>query len=136
MTPSTLSKGWRIGQKIRTWLNKSDHFHLRRNGVVDLESFIDLVDRFIDGDVRYPLEWDDFISWKNADANVEKARDRIASAEPLFFSKNERDRREALTILLEERNEAARFVGMPSRVHHRHRANEFRIKIGRSGLGS
>jgi hypothetical protein len=41
----------------------------------------------IDGTLEYPLEWDDFISWRHENPNIEKIRDRIAANEPLFFSR-------------------------------------------------
>jgi len=53
-----------------------------------MSELVEILDRFLNGSMRYPLEWDDFISWENSNPNIEAIRNRIAETEPLFFSKN------------------------------------------------
>jgi hypothetical protein len=36
-----------------------------------LADAIDLIDRFLDGEVSYPLEWDDFISWEHPNPTID-----------------------------------------------------------------
>src|SRR5262245_48289338 len=100
---------------LRRALQQSSYVHLRENNVSSPRDLVDLIDRFIDDKVRYPLEWDDFVSWEHASAGIESARQRIAALEPLFFSKSEADREEALRRLVSERNQLAATVGMPAR---------------------
>jgi hypothetical protein len=80
-----------------------------------MEGLVALIDRFLDDKLSYELEWDDFISWKNSNANIEAIRERIAKTEPLFFSKIRADRERAVGLLVEERNRAAAFVGIDPR---------------------
>ena len=101
--------------RMRRWLRGTRHVHLRENRVTDLRSLVKLVDRFIDGRLEYPLEWDDFISWKNDNPGVEAIRDRIAGLEPLFFAKDRGDRAKAIEVLVSERNRAAALVAIPMR---------------------
>jgi hypothetical protein len=74
-----------------------------------------LIDRFIDGAVKYPLEWDDFTSWKHSVPSVESFRHRVAELEPLLFSKTAEDKAQFMDKLLKVRNEAAALVGLPGR---------------------
>jgi hypothetical protein len=76
---------------------------------------VNLIDRFLDDNVHYPLEWDDFISWENANPFVEKVRNNIGRHEALLFSKNARDRKEYRQILVEERNRVAAIIGVAPR---------------------
>jgi hypothetical protein len=101
--------------RMRRWLKASRHLHLRENRVVDLKSFVELADRFLDGRLEYALEWDDFISWKNDNPNIELIRDRVAALEPLFFAKEPVHRAKAIEGLLAERNQAAAMVAIPAR---------------------
>jgi len=90
-------------KKLRQWLRQSRHVHIRERSVNTLSDMVELIDRFIDGRVRYPLEWDDFVSWNNENQAIEVYRDRIATLEPLFFSKDPVDRSKAIADLLEQR---------------------------------
>jgi hypothetical protein len=82
-----------------------------------LPELVDVIDRFIDGTLKYRLEWDDFISWENENGAVEAIRDKIAALEPMFFSAHLVDRSRALALLVEERNRAAALCGRSSRAH-------------------
>lgn len=103
-------------KKLRQWFRESRHVHIRGRSVNTLSDMVGLIDRFIDGRVRYRLEWDDFISWGHENKAIEAYRDRIASLEPLFFSKDPADRAKAIADLLEQRNAAAALCGMSTRV--------------------
>ena len=96
-------------------LRSSARIHARSNPATNPREFVELIDRFVDGPVRYPLEWDDFISWRNENPYLEQARERIGAWEPLLFSKSVDGRREYVRHLLEERNRAAALVGLPAR---------------------
>ncbi|HWA92941.1 MAG TPA: hypothetical protein VG889_23110 [Rhizomicrobium sp.] len=78
-----------------------------------MADLVDLIDRFIDGDLRYELEWDDFISWTHSNPNIEEFRDRIGAGEPLAFSKKPEDRARFLELLIAERDRAAALCGLP-----------------------
>ena len=90
---------------------------MRQRGPSNLAAMVDLIDRFIDGPMKYPLEWDDFVSWESQIPAVERFRDRIAELEPLLFSKSLEDRRVFASKLVVIRNEAAAIVGLPGRTH-------------------
>jgi len=96
-------------------LRSSERLHAREQPVGSLTELVGLIDRFLDGTLRYPLEWDDFVSWTCEDPGIEAFRDRIANLEPLFFSSVDDERRMGMTRLLEERNQTAAFVGRPRR---------------------
>ncbi len=100
---------------LRQWLRQSSRIHLRENGVGSQVDLVRLIDRFIDDKLTYPLEWDDFISWEHSDPYIEAMRDRIASLEPLFFSKSPNDRNEAVRQLIAERNLMAGRLGLGAR---------------------
>jgi len=89
--------------------------HLREHPANDLPKLVALLDRFIDGNLRYPLEWDDFISWNHDAPSIEAIRARIAEMEPLFFSRAPADRARAVELLIGERNRAAAVLGLPPR---------------------
>jgi hypothetical protein len=101
--------------KFRQWLRSSARIHARQQPVGSLTELVALIDRFLDGTLRYELEWDDFVSWTCEDPGIEIFRDRIADLEPLFFSSAEDERRMGVARLLEERNKAAAFAGRPYR---------------------
>ena len=94
---------------------EAPYVHFRERGVHDFADLVGLIDRFIDGQIRYGLEWDDFISWKQENPNVEAIRQRIGSHERLLFSKSPEDRTAYVSVLIEERNRAAAFVGIRAR---------------------
>ena len=102
-------------KKLRELLRASPHVHLRQRPPEKIEELVALIDRFLDDKLGYALEWDDFISWKNSNANIEAIRERIAKTEALFFSKRRADREQAISLLLDERNRAAAYVGMDLR---------------------
>ena len=91
---------------------QSHRVHLRQNPAESTRDLVDLIDRFLDGPMRYDLEWDDFISWQNSNAHVEEIRNRIGQFEPLLFSKDKSDRSLYRQKLIEERNRLARLLGM------------------------
>ena len=80
-----------------------------------MSDLVALIDRFLNDKLSYALEWDDFISWKNGNPNVEAIRERIAITEPLFFSKKKADREHGVKLIVEERNRAAALAGMDPR---------------------
>jgi hypothetical protein len=88
---------------------------LRQMPPETFQELIALLDRFIGANLNYELEWDDFISWRNHNPNIEKIRERIAKTEPLFFSKNPFDRELAVKLLVDERNGAAAIIGLEAR---------------------
>ena len=94
---------------------RSKRVHVRVGKVHTIRQAIDLVDRFIDNKMEYPLEWDDFISWSNPNATVEQLRDQIDNLEPLFLSKDIKNRQVALQRLIGLRNESASLVGLDAR---------------------
>lgn len=102
--------------KIRKILLGSTIAHLEHQKPTDLKAFIDLVDRFIDGRIAYPLEWDDFVSWGNDNAYLEEIRTRIEQAEPLLFSGKGSDREAYISVLVQERNKAAALIGEKARL--------------------
>jgi hypothetical protein len=100
-----------ILRKLAHWLRHSRHVHIRESGVHSLPDLVNLVDRFLDDELRYGWEWDDFVSWDNSSPAIEAIRERIAQAEPLFFSKDPAQIARGVEILLEERNRAASLIG-------------------------
>jgi hypothetical protein len=94
-----------------TWLKerliRSSIVHLHQEPVQSVGDLIGLIDRFLFDGVRYPLEWDDFSSWRSDNPHVEKLRLEIASLEPLLFSARDDDREEYRARLLKIRNDIA-----------------------------
>ena len=101
-----------IFRKLIQTLRHSRRLHLRERGVANASDLVGLIDRFRTDELKYELEWDDFISWSNANPTVEEARNRIANLEPLFFSKEQKRRAKAVALLIEERNRLASLCGM------------------------
>ena len=108
----------RLLAKVRDVFVQSRRVHLRQNPAENVQELVGLIDRFLDGPMRYDLEWDDFISWKNSNAHVEQIRDRIGQFEPLLFSKSKEDRAIYRQKLIEERDSLACLVGLPMREPH------------------
>jgi hypothetical protein len=102
-------------KKLSSWFRNSPHFHLRQKSPETIQELVELLDRFLDGNLNYELEWDDFISWTSQNPNIEKIRERIAKTEPLFFSKNSSDRELAVKLLVSERNNAAALISLKAR---------------------
>ena len=107
---SVLTEG--ILARFRRWLRNSPHVHVKRVSVHDLRTCLDLLDRFLGDDLRYPLEWDDFVSWPHDSPGVEAVRENVADIEPLFFSIDSNERRKGFERVLEERNRVAAVLGM------------------------
>lgn len=104
-----------LNRRLTTWLQRSERVHVRARGVSSLGDVVDLIDRFLDDRVRYPLEWDDFITWKHGSIHIEKVRRLIEQHEPLLFSKTSSDRKKYVAMLIEERNRVAKVIGSPLR---------------------
>lgn len=102
-------------KKAMHWLRISRHIHVRQREINNLPELVDLIDRFIDGDVKYDLEWDDFASWKHSNPSIEEIRQRIELLEPLFYLTKVNDRREGIKRLIDERNRVAASIGMDVR---------------------
>lgn len=49
----------RLLAMVARLFRQSVHVHVRTSEIQTLRELIDLIDRFIDGEVAYPLEWDD-----------------------------------------------------------------------------
>ena len=80
-----------------------------------MSELVELFDRFLFGkDMAYPLEWDDFISWKSENPNIEAIRHRLSNHERLLFSRDANDKAEYGRRVLAERNQAA-LVGIDRR---------------------
>lgn len=101
--------------KIKNFLRNSSRVHLRQEEVSTLSEALAVIDRFIDGKPRFPLEWDDFISWENSNPGIEKLRERIADLEGEFFSDNTDVRWHAHVKLVGIRNETAALLGVTRR---------------------
>jgi hypothetical protein len=105
---------WRA---IRKFLRDSSRIHIRESAPANYRDLVDLLDRFIDDEMRYPLEWDDFISWDHQNPNIEAIRERISAWEPLAFgSAIERDR--FTELFVDVRNECAALVGIAPRARN------------------
>ena len=103
-------------RRLASWLRNSSHFHLRQERIDTLPELVGLLDRFLDDSLRYPLEWDDFISWDSRVPEIESFRQRIGTTtEPLFFSGLLSDRDKGAEIILSERNRAATLAAIPVR---------------------
>jgi hypothetical protein len=73
--------------------------------------------------MRYDLEWDDFISWKADNPQIEQIRNRIGEHEILLFSGNMRNRELYANYIVEERNRLAAILNIPLRPNvHRYAA--------------
>jgi hypothetical protein len=99
-------------ERVRRLLVKSPRIHLHQNPAESPRDLVGLIDRFLDGPMRYDLEWDDFISWKNENSHVEEIRNRICQFEPLLVSKTKGDRALYRRKLIEERNRLAHLLGL------------------------
>ncbi|MFT3789477.1 MAG: hypothetical protein QM741_00035 [Rudaea sp.] len=101
--------------RIADWFVGSRHFHVRQNVAANAGDLVCLIDRFVDDKLKFPLEWDDFISWENENPGIEAVRKKLSALEPLFFSSNKLDRHQALKKLIQERNCLAGLCGLPLR---------------------
>ncbi|HEX3943798.1 MAG TPA: hypothetical protein VHW69_06910 [Rhizomicrobium sp.] len=105
----------RLKERLKKSLISSSRIHLRQEPAANIPELIALLDRFLDGPMRYELEWDDFISWRNDVPAVEQVRLRIAELESLAFSKQVEDRELFRTTLIDERNRLAALLSIPLR---------------------
>ena len=100
---------------LNRWLRNSSRFHAREEQVSTGRDLVLLIDKFLDDNLAYPLEWDDFVSWKSRDAGIETVRLRIEGLEPLFLSPSIDDRAKATQRLVDIRNDLATSHGMERR---------------------
>ncbi len=100
---------------MKRFLEQSSHIHIRQDVAATPGDLVDLIDRFIDGQPRYPLEWDDFISWTQRNPNVEAARQAIGQYEWMLFSDSLAKRNVYCCRVIEERNRLAATIGRPAR---------------------
>ena len=114
-TGFTRLREYRMFRKLTRWLQRSPHVHIRGSGVNSVSDLIDIVDRFLDGETRYALEWDDFVSWDSSVPAIETFRRTIAQSEPMLFSKDPVQIARGVSILIEQRNKAAALIGKPLR---------------------
>jgi hypothetical protein len=105
----------RLGVQLKAMFVQSSRLHLHQNPASDTRELVYLFDRFLNRSCRYPLEWDDFISWENSNAHVEEIRNRLGQFEPLLFSKDKADRALYREKVDEERNRLARLLGISVR---------------------
>jgi hypothetical protein len=101
--------------KLREFFTRSSVIHIRFRSADSVEELIHLIDRFIDGPLRYDLEWDDFISWKNDNPHLEDIRNRIGEFEPLLLSPTKENRIRYSNHLIEERNRLSALLNLPKR---------------------
>jgi hypothetical protein len=99
---------------LKNLLKHSSRVHLRSE-VTTVGGAISVIDRFIDGNPAYELEWDGFISWENSSPGVERLRNEIAVMEPMFFSAEKDIRMQACRDLVAIRNRYAALVGVAAR---------------------
>jgi hypothetical protein len=105
---------------LRRWLPSSPHVHLRQRGPEAFSELVALFDRFLDGPMAYPLEWDDFISWKNQNPNIEAIRERLGQSEAMLFSRDPAQKARYGAAVIEERNKAAALCGLAARDQDTH----------------
>ena len=115
MSTSVKARNNRLLSKVRDVFVRSRRVHVRQNPAENVQELVGLIDRSLDGPMRYDLEWDDFISWTNSNAHVEQVRNRIGQYEPLLFSKSKDDRAIYRQKLIEERDRLACLLGLPTR---------------------
>lgn len=104
-----------VVKRLKRFLRESSHFHVKQDEIHSLADIVDLIDRFIDGRLKYGLEWDDFISWESESSEVEAIREEIADLEPFFFSPSASDKAEGRVRLVSIRDRVAVGLGLPTR---------------------
>jgi hypothetical protein len=102
-------------QKIRHLLIQGSAIHLWQNPAASPSDLISVMDRFLDGEIKHPMEWDDFISWENKNPNFEIIRQRIGKYEDKLFSRAQKKMHEYYDIVLKERNLLAALVSVEKR---------------------
>ena len=108
----TMSNRRSILATIRNFLRMSSRLHIRQGNIASDFELFSLLDRFIVGNIRYPLEWDDFISWENEVPHIEEFRIRIGAYEKFLFSNEPHDRNIYQDKIIEERNRLAKSLGV------------------------
>jgi hypothetical protein len=101
--------------RLREFLRRSSFIHQHEQPANTPAEFIDLADRFVDSQPRYPLEWDDFISWDNSNPELEAVRNRIGELETALFSGSTIGRKMYANRVIEERDRLAAILGRPAR---------------------
>jgi len=104
-----------IKERVRSWLRKSTRIHSKEDVVSTPIELINLIDRFMENKLQYELEWDDFISWRQDNWLVEKARNSIGEFESFLFSKELSDRKIYMAAVVRQRNKVAAIIGAPQR---------------------
>lgn len=102
----------KFGDFLRSTCKKTSRFHVRSEPIGTSRDIVELIDRFLDGRLNYNMEWDDFISWENKNAQAELTRIMIEKFEHLL---NRGTMSEYCSLLVEERNRLAATLGMDSR---------------------
>lgn len=100
--------------KIATLLRNSPRVHLRQEEISSSAELVRLLDRFLDDKMSYPLEWDDFISWPNANPEIEAWRHSISDLEPLYVG-GEQESSQAQIALQQIRDDVAASAGISPR---------------------
>jgi hypothetical protein len=104
-----------IGKLIRKILTNSNRIHMRHDPTPTTAELVRLIDRFLDGPLKYEMEWDDFISWKSSNPQVEAVRQRIGEFEPQLFSRTKEGKEVYGNALIAERNQLARLLNLKVR---------------------
>jgi hypothetical protein len=94
---------------------QNSRVHIRIEPIQEAKDIVDLIDRFVFGQLRYPLEWDDFISWKNDNAQAEQVRQHLLKVEHLLFSRDRAQIDEYANTAISERNRIALLIGIQPR---------------------
>ena len=104
-----------LGPWLKRIFEQSPRVHIRQEVAATPGDLIDLIDRFMDGRTRYPLEWDDFISWEQTNPNVEAVRREIGMHERWLFSEDRAKINAYGFRVVEQRNRLAAIIGRPQR---------------------
>lgn len=104
-----------IIERVRSWLRKSPRIHVKQDVASTPTELISLIDRFMENELRYGLEWDDFISWEQDNWLAEEARNAIGEFEPFLFSQELSDREIYIAAVVRQRNKIAAIIGAPQR---------------------
>lgn len=104
-----------LGAWLKSLFVQSSWLHLHQEPASTTGDLIDLIDRCVDGRLRYSMEWDDFISWEQANLHVENARQVIGMHETWLFSGSQAQRNAYWYRVVEERNRLAAILGRSQR---------------------
>ncbi len=106
----------RLRAGVAEFFVRSNVIHARLDNATSTAELIGVLDRFLDDDLRYGLEWDDFISWRSEHQHVEAVRLRLCEFEPKLFSQSAADRLIYDQAVLVEREKLAALLGLSPRV--------------------